>query len=163
MENETVIQKVNRLHKEVVGFDKIDKCKQEDIEVYLQYNSEELKELTENECELISIKLLQHSLYVQRKLNCIKAAQDWLLYELRKIIARDIQNIKGVGKKIEDKISEFLSTGKIPDNTFPTPIPPSPTPSPPARPTAWAGPHQSLWQGHDDKSCSPPPIANSPV
>jgi hypothetical protein len=104
MENETVIQKVNRLHKEVVGFDKIDKCKQEDIEVYLQYNSEELKELTENECELISIKLLQHSLYVQRKLNCIKAAQDWLLYELRKIISRDIQNIKGVSWENAEQI-----------------------------------------------------------
>jgi hypothetical protein len=104
MENETVIQKVNRLHKEVVGFDKIDKCKQEDIEVYLQYNSEELKELTENECELISIKLLQHSLYVQRKLNCIKAAQDWLLYELRKIISRDIQNVKGVSWENAEQI-----------------------------------------------------------
>lgn len=104
MENETVIQKVNRLHKEVVGFDKIDKCKQEDIEIYLQYNSEELKGLTENECELISIKLLQHSLYVQRKLNCIKAAQDWLSYELRKIIARDIQNIKGVSWENAEQI-----------------------------------------------------------
>jgi hypothetical protein len=104
MENETVIQKVNRLHKEVVGFDKIDKCKQEDIEVYLQYNSEELKQLTENECELISIKLLQHSLYVQRKLNCIKAAQDWLLYELRKIISRDIQNVKGVSWENAEQI-----------------------------------------------------------
>lgn len=104
MENEAIIEKVTRLHKDVVGFDKIDKCKQEDIETYLQYSGEDLKNLSENECELISIKILQHCLFIQRKVNCIKAACDWIQYELKKIISRDIQNIKGVSWENAEQI-----------------------------------------------------------
>lgn len=104
MEKQALLDKILKIHKDMLGFDNIDKCKQEDIETYLQYNEEQLNSLSDQDCEIISIKLLQHSLYVKRKINCVKAAHDWMVFELRKIISREIRNLKGVSWENAEQI-----------------------------------------------------------
>jgi len=88
--------KVNDLFHNLTKLDELEECRVDHINDYLKMSHDDISALREEDCEQISFELLQHSLYVQKKTNLIKAALDFLKWNLRKEIVEDISKIKGM-------------------------------------------------------------------
>ena len=88
--------KVENLFKELTMLDQLDDCCVPAVNDYIKMSNNDIIALSESDCEQISFEILQHSLFVQKKVNLIRATLDFLKWQLKKEIVGDLTKIKGL-------------------------------------------------------------------
>lgn len=94
MEEET-IKLISSKEIDVLGFDP-SKLRQSNIDEILQMSVEQWEALDSHSCESYSFKILLHCMYVQSKLNKVRALKDKLSNDLRMAVSKEINNYSGI-------------------------------------------------------------------
>lgn len=101
MENKHFTQEIEKVEKELsdamakIALSEV-KIEEDEISRYLSMSKEELLKQTAPELNYISYKITNYSLFIQQQINHIEAIKIWIYAQLKKVVAKDILNYKGV-------------------------------------------------------------------
>ena len=96
---------INEYYLSIFSIDDVSCCKQEDLQKWISMNDEDIHALSEQDCDLISFKLIQHCLYAQFKVNKLKTLLDYMQIKLKQCIAPDLTQIKGVSWDMAEQLA----------------------------------------------------------